>query len=212
MSRLVIPLFIFGYLGVLAYGLVAHALYFQHDRHAGMYFIVWDMYCGWSAYETRQHVIAEGESGTYYRLTPAPWGAITPYGDHERQTHDYGGTFVIDMARNTLRHTQHEPMTRLLLVEEAWPRKFNLPEEYWAQRYSEPKDKKSYFQVRRVTTAEGQVLQERPSWLARVSHDCLMSNPRLQREVSAGREFYAVNPNRSREVVTTTSYELPAKD
>jgi len=117
-----------------------------------------------------------------------------------------------DMARNTLRQTQHEPMNRLLLVEEAWPRKFNLPDEYWSRRYIEPKDKKSYFQIRRVTTPEGQLLQERPTWLARASQDCLMNNPRLRREVAAGREFYAVNPTPRREVVTPTSYELPVEE
>lgn len=211
MRRLSTGLFILGYLGVLTYGLFCHALYFQNDKHPGMYFIVWDMYCGWSAYETRQHVIGEGESGTYYELTPAPWGAVKPYGDHERQTHDYSGTFVIDMARNTLRHTSHEPMARLFLVEEAWPRKFNLPDELWERRHAEPKDPMSYFQVRRVTTSDGHVIQEKPPWLARISHDCLMNNPRLRKDVSSGRQFYAISPTAHRDVVTPTSYELPVQ-
>lgn len=212
MSRLLVPLFILGYLAVLTYGLFCHALYFRTDKHPGMYFIVWDMYCGWSAYETRQHMIGEGESGTYYQLTPPPWGSVQVYGKHDRQTHDYYGTFVVDMARNTLAHTSHEPMTRLFLVEEVWPRKYNLPDHLWTRRYREPKDPQSYFQVRRVTTAGGQILQDQPAWLTRVSHECLMDNPRLRRDMSAGRQFYAISPDaQQQQMVTPASYELPVE-
>lgn len=206
-----VTVFILGYLGALGYGLFCHAVTFKTDSHPAMYFLVWDMYCGWSAYETRQHVIAEGESGAFYSLTQPPWGSITPYGAHERQTHDYAGTFVIGMARNTLRQTRHEPMTRMFLVEEAWPRKFNLPDELWNRRFPEAKDPCSYYQVRRVTSPDGTVLQDRPTWLARIAHDCLMDNPRLRRDVSGGRQFYAVSPGSSRSAVVPTNYELPVE-
>jgi hypothetical protein len=206
-----IPLFIVGYLGLLGFGLFCHALNYNTNKHPAMYFLIWDMYCGWSAYETRLHVVSEGESGSYYRLIPGPWGAVKPYGNHDRRAHDSTATYVMDMARNTLRQTVHEPMTRLFLVDEAWARKFNLPDDLWARRYPEPKDPLSYFQVRRVTTPEGRVIQNQPAWLARVQTECLMNNPRLRRDVSQGREFYAVSPGRSRGQVTPVSYELPVE-
>ena len=209
MKRVTIPLFIVGYLGVLVFGLFAHALNYNTTKHPAMYFLVWDMYCGWSAYETRVHVIGEGVSGNYYQLTPGPWGKITPYGDHDRRAHDYAGIYVMDMARNTLRQTSHEPMTRLFLIDEAWPRKYNLPDDLWARRYAEPKDPMSYFQVRRITTPDGQIMQQQPTWLTRVANDCLLDNPRLRRDVSEGRQFYAVSPDPKRDRVTPASYELP---
>jgi hypothetical protein len=211
MKQLVVTVFVVSYLGALGYGLFAHAVSYRHDVHPAMYFLVWDMYCGWSAYETRQHVVGEGASGTYYRLTPPPWGSASVYGPQERQTHDYPGTFVIDMARNSLRHSSHEPIVRLMLVEEAWPRKYNLPAHLWAKRHNEPRDPVSYFQIRRTTTAEGQLLQDRPTWLTRIAQDCLMDNPRLRRDVSSGRQFYAVSPDRVPGPIVPTNFELPVK-
>ena len=38
------------YLSVLVFGLFAHAFYFHVGSHPSMYFIVWDMLCGWNAY------------------------------------------------------------------------------------------------------------------------------------------------------------------
>ena len=55
------------YLLVLVFGLFSHALGYKSTEHVGMYFLVWDMYCGWCGYEVRHHVIAQGESGQYYR-------------------------------------------------------------------------------------------------------------------------------------------------
>lgn len=211
MKRVLVPLFIAGYLGILVYGLVCHAFDYRTGRHPAMYFIVWDMYCGWSAYETRQHVLAEGESGRFYDLTDTPWGTLAPYGGHPRQTHDYAGTYAIGMARNALRHTQHEPMVRLFLVDEAWSRKYNLPDDLWPLRHAERKDPLSYFHVRRVTTPEGQIVQENSTWLTLAAQQCVLDNPRLRRDMTSGRQFYAVSPQVSRGEVIPTSYELPVE-
>ena len=211
MKRVAISLFIVGYLGALTFGLFCHALNFKTGDHPVMYFLVWDMYCGWSGYETRQHVIGEGESGTYYDLTDTPWGSITPYGGHPRQTHDYAGTFVMGMAQNALRQTQHESIIRLFHIDEAWPRKYNLPDDLWEQRYSEPKEWQPYYQVRQVATPGGQILERKPAWLTLAHQSCIIDNPRLRRDMSKGRQYYAVSPSTAREVVTPTSYELPVE-
>jgi len=34
------------YLAALSWGIVAHALSFGAASHPGMYFLVWDMFCG----------------------------------------------------------------------------------------------------------------------------------------------------------------------
>ena len=56
-------LVITGYIGALAWGLVSHTFEYKNDSHPAMYYIVWDMFCGWGSYSNRVQVIAEGESG-----------------------------------------------------------------------------------------------------------------------------------------------------
>jgi len=209
MKRGIVSTLIAGYLGVLLYGLFCHALYYKINQHPAMYFIVWDMYCGWSGYELRQHVIGEGESGRYYELAPGPWGSVKPYGDLDRRHHDHIGLHAVRLALNTLKQTDHEPMTRLFVVEEAWPRKYNLPDELWARRYTEPKDPKSYYQLRGVYTADGRLTKSGPSWLTRVAQECVMDNPRLLADMKKGRPFYAIEPSTGRGRVVPTAYELP---
>jgi len=210
MRRWISQAFIASYLGVLLYGLFCHALYYKVNQHPAMYFIVWDMYCGWTAYESRQHVIGEGESGQYYELAPGPWGGLTPYGKLDRRHHDHHGIHAINIAWNTLRQTSHEPMSRVFVVEEAWPRKYNLPDKLWKLRYTEEKDRQSYYQLRGTYAADGQLLQSGPSWLARVAQECVLDNPRLHVDMKKGRPFYAVDAYSTPGQITPTAYELPA--
>ena len=63
MKRWFTSLGIAAYLTALAVGFVSHAVDYGTDCHPIMYFLVWDMFCGWSAYEGRLHLIGEGESG-----------------------------------------------------------------------------------------------------------------------------------------------------
>ena len=64
MKRYLTHAMIVAYLGALAFGLFAHTFKFKNYAHPGMYFIVWDMFCGWSGYDVRNHMIAEGEGPT----------------------------------------------------------------------------------------------------------------------------------------------------
>ena len=65
-----------------------------------MYFVVWDMFCGWSAHSSELHLIAEGESGDFYRLTPAPWGDFVPFATAPRQDYDAHNMFTGKIAAN----------------------------------------------------------------------------------------------------------------
>lgn len=194
MKRWLSHLVITAYLSALGMGLFCHALEFQTGIHPGMYFFVWDMFCGWAAHEIRYHVIGEGESGTYYELAPGPWGAFTPYGNLERQHHDALGNHFHRMASNTLRHTDHEPITRIFVVEEAWSKKYNLPDHIWAQRFEEPKDPHHYYWVWAIYNSEGLLLSVSPTWITHQYHAVLLDNPRLQAEFQKSRPFLAINP------------------
>ena len=108
------------YLFALAFGVFSHAVGYKSSSHVGMYFIVWDMYCGWSGYEVRHHIIAEGESGKYYELTPPPWGEFVPFGSAERHHYDGSTVYTGQITAHILAHTDHEPITQVVLVEESW--------------------------------------------------------------------------------------------
>ncbi|MEZ6147088.1 MAG: hypothetical protein R3B91_17050 [Planctomycetaceae bacterium] len=212
MKRWISQTFIVAYLSVLMYGVFCHTLYYKTDQHPAMYFIVWDMFCGWTAYETRTHVVGEGVSGQYYQLSPGPWGTIKPHSKLDRRHYDSGSLYSVDLAMNTLRQTQHEPMARLYVVEEAWPRKYNLPDNLWAQRYTEPKDRVSYYQLRGSYTPDGQPTEQWPPILTRLAQDAIMANPRLMQDMHKGKPFYAFDAPLNRGHVMPVGYEVPVQE
>ncbi len=182
------------YVSALFLGITAHAMNFGGSSHPAMYYFVWDMFCGWTAHEIRYHVVAEGESGTYYDVSQGPWSTFTPYGDLSRAQYDAAGNAHHKMALNTLRHTDHEPIVRILVAEEVWPKKFNLPDHVWNLRFDEPKDPKSYFWLKTVLDPEGNVLSHRPTYLSVLFTKTIANNPRLQADTMRGKPFFAVNP------------------
>ena len=182
------------YLGALLFGLIAHGANYHEGSHPSMYFIVWDMFCGWAAYETRTHIVGQGESGKFYELAPGPWGDYHPYGDISRQHYDSFNSYPQAMALNTLKHTEHEPMTRLYVVEESWAKKYNLPDHVWTRRYSEPKMPFSYFRLRTEMTADGKVIRSASPWLSFQTNLTIADNPRLMADISRGQPMFAIQP------------------
>ncbi len=192
MKRWLIHLTIFSYLGCLSWGIFAHGTQTSPNASPAMYYIVWDMFCGWNAYTTRHHVIAEGESGKYYNVAPGPWGEFQPYGSQDRRQYDPSGKYCGKMGLNTLKHTAHEPITRVFVIEESWPKKYNMPDSYWALRYDEPKNISRYYHTRQVLTGEGYVLQNHSQWMSQQSQKIVLDNPQLRRDMSRNRPFFAV--------------------
>lgn len=202
MKRWLTSTFIVLYLGALSWGIVAHAVKLLPHVHPAMYFVVWDMFCGWSSYESRLQIIAEGESGRYYELAPPPWGEIKPFGNIGRRHYDNTAGHAPKIALNTLEHTRHEPITRIFVVEECWAKKYNLPDHLWKQLYyKEPQDRQTYYHLRYVMTPEGALLQTFPSWYDKQYSLAVNSNPRLKRESQLSRPFLAVDlPGESRKI------------
>lgn len=194
MKRWLAKLTIGLYLTMTFLGIAAHAMNFGTGTHPAMYYFVWDMFCGWSAHEIRYHLLAEGESGTYYDITEPPWHSFCPYGDLPRTQYDTLGNCLYNMANNTLKHTDHEPIVRIIMAEETWPKKYNLPDHLWNRRFDEPKDPHSYFWLRNVIEADGTIITHRPDYLAYLYTKTIASNPRLQADTQRGKPFFAVNP------------------
>ncbi|NQV27441.1 MAG: hypothetical protein HQ518_24085 [Rhodopirellula sp.] len=189
MKRLLAVGTIVAYLGVLALGLGSHALHYRTGAHPSMYFIVWDMFCGWSAYEDRTHIIGQGESGKYYNLAPAPWGDYRPFGDIERHHYDPFTMHSGALALSTLRHTEHEPIQQIFVVQETWAKKFNLPDQLWAERYTEPKDPHSYFHLLKILDGNGELQVSNLAWFDYQAKLCLSDNPRLTADANRNRPF-----------------------
>ncbi len=210
MKRWLTHLLICSYLGALSFGLFSHAVGLNTNCHPAMYYIVWDMYCGWSAFESRLHVIGEGESGDYYELLPGPWGDVYPHGSVGRRQYDMPANHVVKMAAATLRHTRHEPIRQIIVVEEAWPKKYNFRDEVYLERYGEPKERQSYYFVRVMATPEGDYTRRQPQWGAMLSQQAVANNPRLMREATVDRTFFAIDPDdRNRSSIVPTSYSSP---
>jgi hypothetical protein len=196
MKRVLACTFIFVYLTVLSGGIASHAVNYGTGASPLMYFVIWDMFCGWTAWDSRLHIIAEGESRKYYELAPAPWGALHPWGKLGRENYDVHNNHTARIGLNTLRHTSHEPMTRLFVIEENWPKKFNLPDNVWNLRYDQPKNVVKYHQVRLVLYPDGTVAQSYGPWSGQMAGKMFLDNPRLQEQASRARSTFMVQPER----------------
>lgn len=194
MYRWIVSTFLAAYLSFLALGVAAHTFNFGTGAHPLMYFVVWDMFCGWSAHEYRVHAIAEGESGEFYDVTCGPWGDVKMYGDHvERMNFDSLGNVYGKIVNNTLKHTQHEPILRTFIVEESWSKKYNLPDVFWKMRFEEPKEKYSYFWTRATLNPDGSVQSANPTWGAMLYAATISDNPRLQADSRRSTPFMALD-------------------
>ena len=216
MKRVLAIGFIVAYLGVLTYGNLCHTLRFATSNHPLMYMIVWDMFCGWSAFDSRVHIIAEGESETYYDLTHPPWGELHPYGYIGRENYDQFQNHTGMMGLNVLKHTQHEPITRLFVIEECWAKKFNLPDSVWKLRYDDPKDIQRYYRRRLALLPNGKVLQANSSWVAFQGGEMMIDNPRLVQQSKQSQSLFVLDSSISqgREVMAdseTGTGGLPAR-
>lgn len=210
MKRALTHLTIAAYLAALGYGVACHTLQTGTQAHPAMYFLVWDMYCGWSAMETRLHLIGEGRSGRHYELSPPPWGEFRPFGGIGRIHYDVSAQFADRLAACTLEHSAHEPIHRILLVEESWSKKYNLSDRIWAQRFLEEKRPQSYYHVRAILNPDGRYVRRMPGWSTLLSNQCLMNNPRLMSDVAKGHSFLAVNPSSRHPQVTPAAYQSAA--
>lgn len=206
MKRWLSHLLIVTYLGALSWGIVSHTLKVGVGAHTAMYFLVWDMFCGWSSHSSRVHVIGEGKSGTYYELAPGPWREFKPYGPLGRRHYDVFGLYAPSIAQNVLRHTDHEEMARIFIVEESYPKMYNLPDALWAKRFEEPKVPYRYYSTMAILTGDGTTLQTGPNWLSRQSMLALTDNPRLKAETTLSQPFLAIRPYNSTNSTDQGSY------
>lgn len=169
------------YLGILTMGVAVHAVRYHEHSHPLTYFVIWDMFCGWTAWEQRTHILGEGESGDFYELAPGPWGSFSPYSENvSRHHYDPFLEHALRQAQTVIARTSHEPIRRILVVEESWAKKYNLPDHLARRLTPQPVEKESYVHVRDIFAPDGSPIQRRGAWLDLQSRSALMDNPRLQ--------------------------------
>lgn len=196
MKRRLSSLVICAYLGVLGFGLVSHTFQYANVKHPLMYYIIWDMFCGWSAYADATKIVAEGESGKFYELAPGPWGEIHPYGSVGRHDYDNRKDFYVRLASNTLRHTQHEPIARIVVLEEIWSKIYDLPDDIWKARYDEPKEVHKYYRQRAEMTGDCRVIRRYSGWHDNQATVAVIDNPRLMNDSRSSQSVFALEQPR----------------
>jgi len=198
-------LLIGSYLLLLSWGIVGHALKIPSAGNTLGYFVVWDMFCGWQAFDNRTHFIAEDSAGNYYRVRE-PWGAFQPFGHVDRVNYDVSNNLAPRHIRNVLAHTDHPPIDRVYVVQEIWPKQFNVPDRLWSSYFHEPKDQQSYFNLRAICAADGTLIESNPDWYVAQGLKSIADNPRLRTQAQGASPFYNTFFNPRMAVETNSSF------
>jgi hypothetical protein len=101
------------------------------------------------------------------------------------------------IAMNTLRHTDHEPITRYYIVEQMWAKKYDLSDWVWNNCYDEPKDRQRYCHLRGEFNGSGMLLRRCPSWLDSQAQQIMTDNPKIQAEMRSRQSFFMVDQQKS---------------
>jgi hypothetical protein len=204
-KRLLTTALIATYISALTWGVGAHVMKFGLQGNSFSYFFVWDMFCGWQAYDNRTPIIAEGESGQFYDVR-GPWGEFTPFGSVARIHYDVTNQLTGNHVRNVLAHTAHEPITNVFVIQEVWPKQFNMPAHLWAQYFEEPQDKTKYYHLRAILNDLGTAQRTYPDWYENQTLLSVADNPRLQRAAQSAQPFYNtfVRPTAGRKTSNST--------
>lgn len=193
MHRKLVYVFCSLYFSMLVIGTSAHTFNVGMTSHPAMYFFIWDMYNGWNAYKSNYRLVGEGISGAYYELDPAPWGSFRPYDTFGRLQHVGTPQNIARMGLHVANNSVHEPFTRILHFEEAWPKKFELPDAIYEARYGRPKDQVRYTTLRYEIAMDGEIIRTLPPWLEQQQQIMLADNPRLEQDVRNTRPFWMVD-------------------
>lgn len=192
MRRWIVGCFIASYISVLGFGLACQTVRMGTAAHPLMYFIVWDMYCAWGAYNHGYRAVAEGVSGTYYDLNPPPWGAFRPFNTLDRFQSITAAGNQARYTRLVAANTQHEPIARMFVVEECWAKQYDLSENTWKTYNAVPYQPFRYTKVVLEQSGDGEITAIHPSWIDCQPNVMLTDIPRLEQEIRNSRNFFTV--------------------
>jgi hypothetical protein len=206
-------LFVTCYLLSLTWGVVAHTLKVGINGNTLSYLFVWDMFCGWHAYDNRTHIVAEDADGNYYDVRE-PWGAFQPYSDVDRVHYDVSDHLIARHINHVISHTSHPEIDRVYVVQEIWPKQFNVPAHLWSYNFHEPMEKVSIFHLKSICTATGSRIESYSDWFDKQTLMTISDNPRLQQASREATPYYntffdpAANNLKNRFQATSDSHGL----
>jgi hypothetical protein len=192
MRRWIVGCFIASYLSALGFGLACQTVGLGTSRHPAMYFVVWDMYCAWAAYNHSYRAVAEGVSGTFYDLNPAPWGAFRPFNTLDRLQSIGAAGNQARFTRLVAANTKHEPLARMFVIEEAWAKQFDLPEYIWKAFNAIPRSPYRYTKVVLEQSGDGEITAAYSPWLDTQTQIMLADNPRIKQEIRSSVPFWQI--------------------
>jgi hypothetical protein len=97
---------------------------------------------------------------------------------------------VLKHIDHVLSHTEHEPVNKVFVVQEFWPKQYNLPERLWKRNFGCERDKLSYYHLRAVCNEEGALVASYPDWLNQQTMNAVGDNPRLRHEVQQAQSSF----------------------
>lgn len=140
------------YLGVSAWFAVHHMMG-DPLSHPSAYFFTWNMFPGYTTETSRRTVVGITESGRHVRILPAAnhrfrWGINDEVAriDVDRRLDN----LKPDIERSLQRFNKEHPDDRVLMimvVEQYWPSKFNLPDDIYQSTYGEPNPHRKNWRV-----------------------------------------------------------------
>ena len=193
-KKVAISCFIAVYMCYLSWGIAAHALKVGLCGNTLSYFAVWDMFCGWTAWDGRTHIIAQDSNGEFLEVRE-PWGEFHPFGHVARIHYDNTNHLLSGHIDNILKNTVHENIDRVYVVEEVWPKQYNVPPKLFEQYFERANDKLSYFHLRAICAPNGRPLTINPDWHTQQQLNAVYDNPRLRRQSHNATGLYSTMYN-----------------
>lgn len=160
------------YLSVNGWFMTRHMIGDSQSVNAA-YFFTWDMFPGYVTENTRRRIVGVTKEGRYLQLFPEEEDYRTGI---DGQVSRLDWIFLnkhLDVLREKLEERvaafnngNDDPIVRVVLVEEFWPTKFNLPDDLYREAYGVEHPHRRYWRTRgrwNVDNAGRLVLARGPS-------------------------------------------------
>lgn len=135
----------------LAFG-VRHLLG-DSSSHPTAYFFTWDMFPGYATESSRRSMLGATESGRHVRLLPAAnhhfrWGihGNVQRIDVDRRPRNSLPQLTVQKDAYNKQHPE-DPIINVVIADQYWPAKFNLPDDIYESHYGQPNPHRKYWRI-----------------------------------------------------------------
>ncbi len=143
---------VIGYIAVSVYFAVHHMMG-DPLSHSSAYFFTWNMFPGYTTETSRRMVVGVTAEGRYIQILPAAnhhfrWGINNEVAriDVDRRLENLKPEIEKSLRRFLAEHPD-DPVMLLLIVEQYWPSKYNLPDDLYEATFGKPNLHPRYWRV-----------------------------------------------------------------